>query len=73
MRLSSFEVSTTKGILLALMVPSFGMLNCHTSAIPATGLKRVVYLVQFVDQQDTRLLELQRAQKRASTEKLLAV
>jgi hypothetical protein len=30
MRLSSFDVNTTKGMLLALMVPSFGMLNCHT-------------------------------------------
>jgi hypothetical protein len=30
MRLSSFEVNTTNGILLALMVPSFGVLNCHT-------------------------------------------
>jgi hypothetical protein len=30
MRLSSFDVNTTKGTLLALMVPSFGMLNRHT-------------------------------------------
>ena len=33
MRLSSFDVNTTKGMLLALMVPSFGMLNCHTLSI----------------------------------------
>jgi len=30
MRLSSFDVNTTNGMLLAFMVPSFGMLNCHT-------------------------------------------
>jgi len=37
------------------------------------GLKRVVYLVQFVDQQDTRPFALQRAQKWTGTKKLLAV
>src|SRR5208282_422726 len=30
MRRSSLDVSTTNGMLLALTVPSFGMLNCHT-------------------------------------------
>src|SRR5258708_10204393 len=30
MRLSSLEVSTTNGMLLARIVPSFGMLICHT-------------------------------------------
>jgi hypothetical protein len=37
------------------------------------GLKRVVHLVQFVDQQDTRLFPLQRAQQRARAEERLAV
>ena len=30
MRRSSFEVRTTNGILFACIVPSFGMLSCHT-------------------------------------------
>src|SRR5438876_824113 len=30
MRLSSLDVSTTNGMLLARIVPSFGMLICHT-------------------------------------------
>jgi hypothetical protein len=33
----------------------------------------MVYLVQFVDQQDTRPFALQRAQKWTGTKKLLAV
>src|SRR5712691_12885063 len=30
MRLSSLDISTTNGMLLARIVPSFGMLICHT-------------------------------------------
>jgi hypothetical protein len=37
------------------------------------GLKSVVHLVQFVDQQNTGPFTLQRAQKRPGAEELLAV
>ena len=34
MRLSSFDVSTTNGGLFARIVPSLGMLSCHTLSSP---------------------------------------
>jgi hypothetical protein len=40
-RLSSLDVRTTNGIVLALIVPSFGMLICHSLSISAARTHRI--------------------------------
>jgi choline dehydrogenase-like flavoprotein len=41
----TFDVNTTKGMLLARIVPSFGMLSCQTLRFQQCGFKCVVYFV----------------------------